>query len=97
MNINRLTWIGITVFVSILVFFYGIRFLQEEAFQKSTFTFNVVFNDLHGLDVSDDVKMLGKRIGRVSGTRIIGQKIATELTLDNSFASSYFSKISPWL
>ena len=86
MNINKLSLIGIAVFFSILVFFYGIRFLQEEAFQKSNFTFNVVFNDLQGIDVSDDVKMLGKRIGRVSGTRIVGQKIAAELTIDNSFA-----------
>ena len=86
MNINKLSRIGFTVFFSILIFFYGIRFLQQEAFQKSNFTFNVVFNDLQGIDVSDDVKMLGKRIGRVSGTRIIGQKIAAELTIDNSFA-----------
>ena len=86
MNINRLTWIGITVFFAILSFFYGVRFLQDEAFQKSNFTFNVVFNDLQGLDISDDVRMLGKRIGRVSGTRIVGQKIAVELTIDNTFA-----------
>ena len=86
MKINKLAWIGITVFFAILSFFYGIRFLQDEAFQKSNFTFNVVFNDLQGLDISDDVKMLGKRIGRVSGTRIIGQKIAVELTIDNTFA-----------
>ncbi len=86
MNINKLTWIGITVFFAIFSFFYGVRFLQDEAFQKSIFRFNVVFNDLQGLDISDDVKMLGKRIGRVSGTRIIGQKIAAELTIDNTFA-----------
>ena len=86
MNINKLTWIGFSVFFSVLCFFYGIKFLQNETFQQSNFTFNVVFNDLQGLDVSDDVKMLGKRIGRVTGTRIIGQKIAAELTIDNSFA-----------
>ena len=86
MNINKLTWIGITVFFAVFSFFYGVRFLQDEAFQKSIFRFNVVFNDLQGLDISDDVKMLGKRIGRVSGTRIIGQKIAAELTIDNTFA-----------
>jgi phospholipid/cholesterol/gamma-HCH transport system substrate-binding protein len=86
MNINKLTWIGITVFFAVFSFFYGVRFLQDEAFQKSIFKFNVVFNDLQGLDISDDVKMLGKRIGRVSGTRIIGQNIAAELTIDNNFA-----------
>ena len=86
MNINKLTWIGFSVFFSVLCFFYGIKFLQNETFQQSNFTFNVVFNDLQGIDVSDDVKMLGKRIGRVTGTKIIGQKIAAELTIDNSFA-----------
>ena len=86
MKINKLTWIGITVFFAVFSFFYGVRFLQEESFQQSIFRFNVVFNDLQGLDISDDVKMLGKRIGRVSGTRIIGQKIAAELTIDNTFA-----------
>ena len=86
MKINRLAWVGIVIFGSLLVFFYGIRFLQEEPCQKSTFKFNVVFNDLQGLDISDDVKMLGKKIGRISGTRLIGQKIAVELVLDNTFA-----------
>tara|TARA_Y100000590_G_C15693701_1_gene1004368 strand:- start:1210 stop:2121 length:912 start_codon:yes stop_codon:yes gene_type:complete len=86
MNINRLSWVGFVVFSTLLIFFYGIRFLQNETFQKSTFSFNVVFNDLQGLDVSDDVKMLGKKIGRISGTKIIGQKIAVELTIDNTFA-----------
>ena len=86
MSMNRLSWVGFVVFTTLLIFFYGIKFLQDETFQKSTFSFNVVFNDLQGLDVSDDVKMLGKKIGRISGTKIIGQKIAVELTIDNSFA-----------
>ncbi len=86
MKYNKLSIIGLVVFLSVCVFFYGIRFLQDESFQKSNFAFNVVFNDLQGLDISDDVRMLGKRIGRVTGTKIIGEKIAVELTIDNSFA-----------
>ena len=86
MKYNKLSIVVIVVFLSVCAFFYGIRFLQDESFQKSNFTFNVVFNDLMGLDISDDVRMLGKRIGRVTGTRIIGEKIAVELTIDNTFA-----------
>jgi len=86
MKYNKLSIVGIVVFLSVCVFFYGIRFLQDESFQKSNFIFNVVFNDLQGLDISDDVRMLGKRIGRVTGTKIIGEKIAVELTIDNNFA-----------
>ena len=86
MKSYRLASIGFIVFISIAVLFFGIRFLQNESFQKSTFNFKVVFNDIQGLDISDDVKMLGKKIGRVSGTEIIGQKIAVQVTIDNSFA-----------
>ena len=59
MKYNKLSIIGLVVFLSVCVFFYGIRFLQDESFQKSNFAFNVVFNDLQGLDISDDVRMLG--------------------------------------
>lgn len=86
MKYNKLVGIGFLVFISFVVFFFGVKFLQEESFQKSTFSFKVVFNDIQGLDISDDVKMLGKKIGRITGTEIIGQKIATQLTLDNSFS-----------
>ena len=86
MKSYRLASIGFIVFISMAVLFFGIRFLQNESFQKSTFTFKVVFNDLQGLDISDDVRMLGKKIGRVSGTEIVGQKIAVQVTIDNSFA-----------
>tara|TARA_B110000438_G_C15709303_1_gene604578 strand:+ start:10 stop:921 length:912 start_codon:yes stop_codon:yes gene_type:complete len=86
MNISKLSYVGFIVFSSLVLFFYGIKFLQDETFQKSTFSFNVIFNNLQGLDVSDDVRMLGKKIGRISGTKIVGQNIAIELTIDNSFA-----------
>ena len=86
MKINRLTWVGFVIFITLITSFYGLRFLQQETFQKSTFKFNIIFNDLQGLDISDDVRMLGKKIGRISGTKIIGQQIAVEVTIDNSFA-----------
>ena len=74
MKYNKLSIIGIVVFLSVLVFFYGIKFLQVESFQKSNFSFNVVFNDLQGLDISDDVRMLGKRIGRVLEQKLLEKK-----------------------
>ena len=86
MKISRLFWVGFIVFSSILVFYYGIRFLQEESFQSTTFKFSVVFNDLQGLDISDDVKMLGKKIGTITDTKIIDKKVSVELSIDNSFA-----------
>ena len=86
MKSYKVAGIGFLVFVSLVTFFYGIRFLQDESLQKSTFTFKVIFNDLSGVDISDDVRMLGKKIGRVSRTEIIGQKIAVQLVIDNNFS-----------
>jgi phospholipid/cholesterol/gamma-HCH transport system substrate-binding protein len=43
---------------------------------------------VQGLHTGDQVDMLGKKIGRVSQTRIKGQKIAVELSIDNSFSFS---------
>ena len=86
MKKNRLAGIGVLVITAFVLFFYGIKFLQDETFQKSTFNFKVVFNDIQGIDVSDDVKMLGKKIGRITGTEIVGQKIAVELTINNNFS-----------
>ena len=45
MNINKLSYVGFIVFSSLVLFFYGIKFLQDETFQKSTFSFNVIFNE----------------------------------------------------
>ncbi len=86
MKSYKLANIGFLVFSSILIFFYGLRFLQNESLQKSTFSFKVIFNNSQGIDISDDVRMLGKKIGRVSGTEIIGQNIAVKLTVDNSYS-----------
>jgi len=63
-----------------------LRFLQNESLQKTTFSFKVIFNNSQGIDISDDVRMLGKKIGRITGTEIIGQNIAVKLTVDNSYS-----------
>ena len=86
MRTYKLANIGFLVFSAILIFFYGLRFLQNESLQKSTFSFKVIFNNSQGIDISDDVRMLGKKIGRITGTEIIGQKIAIKLTVDNSYS-----------
>ena len=56
--------------------------------RKSNYIFSVLFENVQGLNVGDQVDMLGKKIGKVSKTRIIGQKIAVELAINNSFAFS---------
>ena len=33
MKVNRLAWVGIIVFCTLMIFFYGVKFLQEESLQ----------------------------------------------------------------
>ena len=88
MKISRLFWIGLIFVMSIVVFILGLMYLQEISIKKSNYTFTVLFENIQGLNVGDEVDMLGKKIGKVSHSRIMGQKISVELSIDNSFAFS---------
>ena len=88
MKVSRLFWIGLIFVFSGIAFVGGLLYLQEISIRKSNYTFTVLFENIQGLNVGDQVDMLGKKIGKVSHSRIIGQKIAVELSIDNSFAFS---------
>ena len=88
MNVSRLFWVGMVFVISSIAFVGGLMYLQEFTFKKSNYTFTVLFDNVQGLNVGAQVDMLGKKIGKVSYTRIMGQKIAVELSIDNSFAFS---------
>ena len=88
MKVSRLFWIGLIFVFSSIAFVGGLLYLQDITIRKSNYTFTVLFENIQGLNVGDQVDMLGKKIGKVSHSRIIGQKIAVELSIDNSFAFS---------
>ena len=84
MKISRLFWIGLIFVMSIVVFILGLIYLQEISIKKSNYNFTVLFENIQGLNVGDEVDMLGKKIGKVSHSRIMGQKISVKLSIDNS-------------
>ena len=88
MKFSKVFWVGLLSTVSIVMFFYGIRFLQEETLQGSTFSFKVIFKDAQGIDSGDEVRMLGKKVGYVRSTSIEGQNIVCELTVSNDLELS---------
>ena len=79
-------WIGLFIIFVFILFISGILFVQDISIRNSNYSFSVIFEDVQGLYDGDDVKMLGKRIGRVTQTKIQKDRIAVELTIDNSFA-----------
>ena len=88
MKVSRLFWIGFIFVFSSIAFVGGLLYLQDITIRKSNYTFTVLFENVQGLHMGDEVDMLGKKIGKVSQTRIMGQKIAVELSIYNSFAFS---------
>ena len=88
MKLSKVFWIGILSCLSILIFFYGVKFLQEETLQSSTFSFKIIFKDAQGIDSGDEVRMLGKKVGYVRSTAIDGQNIICEVTINNDLSSS---------
>lgn len=85
---SRIFWLGVMFVSTGAIFILGLLYFQDISINKSNYTFTVLFENVQGLNVGDQVNMLGKRIGKVSGTRIIGQEIAVELSIDNNFAFS---------
>ena len=88
MNISRLFWIGLIFVLSIVAFVGGLIYIQDISIKKSNYTFTVLFENVQGLHVGDQVDMLGKKIGKVTQTHFRAQKIAVELTIDNRFSFS---------
>ena len=88
MKISRLFWIGMIFVISSIAFIAGLLYLQDISIRKANYTFTVLFDNIQGVNVGDKIDMLGKKIGKVSQSRIIGQRISVELSIDNSFAFS---------
>ena len=84
----RLAWIGFLTFFSLILFFYGVKYLQNESFQGSTVSFKVIFKNSQGIDSGDDVRMIGKKIGYIKATSIIGQNIILDVSISNIYANS---------
>ena len=78
-------YIGLITFITIVSFILGFLFLQDISINQSKFTFTVIFDSVQGLNDGDNVSMLGKRLGKVSKIKFMGQKIAVELAIDDEF------------
>ena len=85
MRASKLFWIGLTISFSIVIFVFGLLYLQDISLNKASLRFTVMFNNVQGLNDGDTVNMLGKRIGKVSATKIRGNRIAVEISIDQNF------------
>ena len=86
MKLSRLFWIGLTITTSFVIFVFGLMYLQDISLNQPSIAFTIMFDNVQGLNEGDDVNMLGKRIGKVRATRIMGNRVAVQVGIDQSFA-----------
>ena len=86
MKVSKLFWIGLTISSSIVVLVLGLLYLQDISFNQASLRFIVMFDNVQGLNDGDKVNMLGKRIGKVSSAKIMGNRIAVEVSIDQNFS-----------
>ena len=86
MKVSKLFWIGITISSSIVVLVLGLLYLQDISFNQASLRFTVMFDNVQGLNDGDKVNMLGKRIGKVSSAKIMGNRVAVEVSIDQNFS-----------
>ena len=86
MRASKLFWIGLIISSSIIVFIFGLLYLQDISLNKASLRFTVMFDNVQGLNDGDNVSMLGKRIGKVSATKIMRNRIAVEISINQDFS-----------
>ena len=95
---TKLFRVGFITFISFVIFFYGMQFLQNENFQKSTISFKVVFKNSQGIDSGDEVWMLGKKIGFVTAAYIIfGSLHGLGLIINHSFRKLFHFEMNKYI
>lgn len=86
MKVSKEFKVGLLAVVSIAILYMGVNFLKGIDFFSSTNYYYAVYDEVDGLDVSNDVILNGLSVGRVSDISIITNrqnKILVELDVDS--------------
>ena len=86
MKKNNYILIASSFIVFFALFIIGIMYLKDAGIGQSNYSFTVIFDNVQGLNDGDHVNMLGKRIGSVTKTKILKQRVAVELSIYDNFA-----------
>ena len=83
MNVSQEVKVGLLVIVSLMMFYFGFRFLKGSDFFSSTNTYQVVYDNIDGLTASNPVRINGLSVGRVKSIEILqNQNNKLLVTLD---------------
>ena len=83
MKVSKEVKVGLLAVVSLAMFYFGFRFLKGSDFFSSTKKYQVIYDNIDGLTVSNPVRINGLSVGRVKSIVILqDQKNKMLVTLD---------------
>ncbi|GAB3709781.1 MlaD family protein [Spirosoma flavus] len=71
MKISQEVKVGLLAVVSLAMFYFGFRFLKGSDFFNTTNKYQVVYDNIDGLTVSNPIKINGLSVGRVKAIEIL--------------------------
>lgn len=95
MKISQEVKVGLLAVVSLLMFYYGFRFLKGSDFFSSTNKYQVVYDNIDGLVPSNPVRINGLSVGRVKSIEILqnqDNKLLVTLELNKTIRVTQGSK-----
>jgi phospholipid/cholesterol/gamma-HCH transport system substrate-binding protein len=82
------------VLVAVGILIWGLAWLKDYSFQRSTRTWRVEFAQSGGLASSDEVQVNGMRKGEVKSMKLVQDQVLIELNLDKSIVITHDSRVS---
>lgn len=86
MKVSKEFKVGLLAIVSIVILYLGFNFLKGIDFFSSTNQYYAVYEEIDGLNISNNVILNGLSVGRVAAIKILpnsGNKIVVELDIDS--------------
>lgn len=94
MKINNEISTGIIIVLAVLIFIFGMSYLNEFDFQKKGYSFYVEFDNSFGLNEGDLVTVSGVKIGKVNKIELVRSRVIMEIWINEKIAIPVDSKIS---
>jgi phospholipid/cholesterol/gamma-HCH transport system substrate-binding protein len=95
MKVSQEVKVGLLAVVSLLMFYFGFRFLKGSDFFSSTHKYQAVYDNIDGLTASNPIRINGLSVGRVKAIEILqdqGNKLLVTLEINKDIRVTQGSK-----
>ncbi len=76
MNKSGIIKVGIFIVIALAIMIWGINYLKGKSIFRKEHTYYVVYQDVNGLSVSNEVMIKGYKVGQVTGIKYVQDTVA---------------------